>query len=572
VAAGLAYTVGAVLAWTGWGLAAWVAYLIGRAIVARESIVRASIFLPAAAGAACFFLSRFMAPNPEAGWRLPIFWVVLPFTAWTAIGCFLMAGSAALGLTGCLTPEEKKAKGNQIFAWVVAAAAFGWLYFADPDRVRQVVKGSIPFSFQTAVLVILLLLAGALAMGLSAKAVRTRRFSRTVLIQIGLLAGSFVFSVPFFFLLVTSFKEERDMSSANGIIWIPKVQQTVPYMDPKNPLYEANFNGQTVQATVTEKLTGGRVRMDVYKPFSIRGTAFEASESTLKEIPWDAALVTATVEGIPIKGEVIENMEDGRKRVLITEPQSLAQQQRVFTPAEVEPIRKPGLRWQNYTEALGYMPTETQGGWLYLRNTLIVVLLSVIGTLVSSSIVAYAFSRMRFPWRDQLFGLLLGTMMLPGAVTMLPKFLIFRTLGWVDTLTPLWITAFFSSAFNVFMLRQFFRGIPMELEDAAKMDGCTYFRTFWSIMLPQIKPALSVIFIWTFTSAWNDFQGPLIYINSPEHMPLSYALQLFSSDRSGEPGMMMAFATMTVVPVLALFFAMQRYFIEGVTLSGFGGR
>jgi multiple sugar transport system permease protein len=163
-------------------------------------------------------------------------------------------------------------------------------------------------------------------------------------------------------------------------------------------------------------------------------------------------------------------------------------------------------------------------------------------------------------------------MMLPGAVTMLPTFLIFRGLGWIDTLYPLWVPAFFASAFNVFMLRQFFLGIPQELEDAAKIDGASHLRTFWTVMLPQIKPALTVVSIWTFMGAWNSFMGPLIYLNSPEKMPIAYALQLFSGDRAGEPGLMMAFATMTMIPVLALFAFAQRYFIEGVTLSGLGGR
>jgi multiple sugar transport system permease protein len=200
------------------------------------------------------------------------------------------------------------------------------------------------------------------------------------------------------------------------------------------------------------------------------------------------------------------------------------------------------------------------------------VIFSVIGTIMSSAIVAYAFSRMSFPGKEALFKLLLSTMMLPAAVTLLPQFLIFRGLGWIDTLFPLWVPAFFGSAFNIFLLRQFFKNIPMELEDASKIDGCSYIRTFWDIMLPQIKPALAVIAIWTFMGAWNNFMGPLIYINSPENMPLSYALQLFQGERSGEPGLLMAFSVMTMMPVLLLFFFAQRYFIEGVTLSGLGGR
>jgi multiple sugar transport system permease protein len=163
-------------------------------------------------------------------------------------------------------------------------------------------------------------------------------------------------------------------------------------------------------------------------------------------------------------------------------------------------------------------------------------------------------------------------MMLPGAVTLLPTFLIFRQLGWIDTLYPLWVPTFFAGAFNVFLLRQFFMSIPMELEDAAKIDGCSFLRTFWQVMVPQVKPALAVIAIWTFMGAWNNFMGPLIYVNSPENMPIAYAVQLFQGQRGGEQHLMMAFATMAMLPVLVLFFFAQKYFIEGVTLSGFGGR
>ncbi len=172
---------------------------------------------------------------------------------------------------------------------------------------------------------------------------------------------------------------------------------------------------------------------------------------------------------------------------------------------------------------------------MYLKNTLLIVILRG-GNHPGSAIVAYAFSRMQFPGREPLFAVLLSTMMLLAAVTLLPQFLIFRSFGWIDTLLALWVPAFFGSAFNIFLLRQFFLQIPMELEDASKIDGASYPRSFWSVMLPQIKPALAVIAIWTFMGAWNNFMGPLIYINSPENMPISYALQLFSSDRGAEPG------------------------------------
>jgi multiple sugar transport system permease protein len=198
--------------------------------------------------------------------------------------------------------------------------------------------------------------------------------------------------------------------------------------------------------------------------------------------------------------------------------------------------------------------------------------MSVIGTLFASSLVAYAFARLRFPGRDALFLVLLATMMVPGAVTMMPQFLIFRGLGWIDTLNPLWVPAFFGSAFNIFMLRQFFMSIPMELEDAAKIDGCGPFAVYSRIMLPLVKPALAAIAIMATLGAWNNFQGPLIYLSSPEKMPLAYALQLYQQQHSGEPGLLMAASTLVILPIILLFFFTQRYFIEGVSLTGLGGR
>jgi multiple sugar transport system permease protein len=155
---------------------------------------------------------------------------------------------------------------------------------------------------------------------------------------------------------------------------------------------------------------------------------------------------------------------------------------------------------------------------------------------------------------------------------MMPQFLIFRSLGWYDSLRPLWVPAFFGSAFNIFLLRQFFMSIPGELEDAAKIDGCGPFGVYWRVMLPLVKPALAAIAIMSVLGAWNNFQGPLIYLSSPEKMPLAYALQLYQTQHSGEPGLLMAASTLVVLPIILLFFFTQRYFIEGVSLTGMGGR
>ena len=228
--------------------------------------------------------------------------------------------------------------------------------------------------------------------------------------------------------------------------------------------------------------------------------------------------------------------------------------------------------WKNFPEALKYLPPSSLFGLVNLGNTLIIAVMSCIGTVLSCSLVAYGFSRFRWPGKDVAFGLLLATMMLPDAVTMMPRFLIFRDLHWIDTLYPLWVPSFFASAFNVFLLRQFFLGIPQELEDAAKIDGCSYFATWWRIMLPMVKTPIAAVTIMTFLGAWKDFMNPLIYISSPEKMPLSYILQLYNSSHGGEPGYLMAVTTLVILPVVILFFFTQRYFVEGISLSGLGGR
>ena len=228
--------------------------------------------------------------------------------------------------------------------------------------------------------------------------------------------------------------------------------------------------------------------------------------------------------------------------------------------------------WRNYPDALKFLPPGSDYGLLNLANTLIIATMSVLGTVLSSSFVAYGFARMRWPGKDWLFGVLLATMMLPDAVTMMPRFLIFRQLHWIDTLLPLWVPSFFASAFSVFLMRQFFMGIPQELEDAATIDGCGPFTMWWRVMMPLVKPALAAVTIMTFLGAWKDFLGPLIYISSPEKMPLSYVLQLYNAAHGGEPGLLMAATTLVVLPVVVLFFFTQRYFIEGVSFTGLGGR
>lgn len=234
---------------------------------------------------------------------------------------------------------------------------------------------------------------------------------------------------------------------------------------------------------------------------------------------------------------------------------------------QLPPIWIPNpIRWQNYPEALGYFPFLNQ-----LRNTLVVALAAVALTLFSSTLVAYSFSRLRWPGRNLCFFLMLSTMMLPYQVTMVPLFIIFRNLKMVNTLWPLIILHAFGVPFFIFLLRQFFLGLPRELDDAATIDGCTAAGILWRIILPLAKPALATVALFQFLNSWNDFLGPLIYLNDPEKYTLSLGIQVFASTSGVHWGWMMAVTTVLTVPVVFLFFFTQRTFIQGIALTGIKG-
>lgn len=210
--------------------------------------------------------------------------------------------------------------------------------------------------------------------------------------------------------------------------------------------------------------------------------------------------------------------------------------------------------------------------WTYLGNTLIVCLLGCVGTVLSSSLVAYGFARIQWPHRDKIFWVVLATMMVPFPVTMIPLFGVFRELGWVGTLKPLWVPTFFGSAFNIFLLRQFFLAIPQELSDAAKIDGCSEFGIYWRVILPLSRPALAVVALFHFLYAWNDFMGPLIYLTKPSTFTLSLALQFYQSQHGGsEWHLLMAMSVLILLPIILLFFFTQKTFIQGIATSGMKG-
>ncbi len=228
-------------------------------------------------------------------------------------------------------------------------------------------------------------------------------------------------------------------------------------------------------------------------------------------------------------------------------------------------------QWQNYARVIEKVPFLT---WTW--NSIFVVTIATAGSVISASVVAYSFARFEYPGRDTIFVITLGTMMLPAQVTLIPQFILFNELGWINTLYPLWVPYLFGGgAFNIFLLRQFFRSLPRELDEAALIDGANYARILWTILLPLTKPALATVAVISFINHWNDFVNPLIYLNSPEKFTLALGLNYFKSvpESSGLPlqHLLMAASVMIIVPVLILFFAAQRYFVQGIVLSGIKG-
>jgi len=228
-------------------------------------------------------------------------------------------------------------------------------------------------------------------------------------------------------------------------------------------------------------------------------------------------------------------------------------------------------QWRNYAKVLNGVPFLL---WGY--NTLFIVALSTLGTVITSSLVAYSFARFRYRGRDFIFMLTLGTLMLPAQVTLIPQYVLFHQLGMINTLYPLWLPAWFGGgAFAIFLIRQFIMTLPRDLDEAARIDGASYPRIFWQILLPLCKPVLATVAVITVNGVWNDFANQVIYLQLPDIMTLAVGLNYFRTlpELGGEPmqHLLLAASVMSIAPIIVLFFATQRYFVQGIVLSGIKG-
>ncbi|PKK96355.1 MAG: sugar ABC transporter ATP-binding protein [Tenericutes bacterium HGW-Tenericutes-3] len=241
-------------------------------------------------------------------------------------------------------------------------------------------------------------------------------------------------------------------------------------------------------------------------------------------------------------------------------PQELLQGTEVFFPTDPQ--------WSNFRTAVQSIPFL-----MYLKNSLIIVTLVMLGTLISATTAAYAFAKLTWKGRDKWFLVMLATMMIPIQVILIPTYIMYAKIGWLGTRLPLVVPAFFGggAAFYIFLLRQFFKGIPKELSESAIIDGANHFQIFTRIMLPLTKPAIITVMLFTFMGSWNDYFGPLIFLSNPDHWTLALGLRAFQLQYGGRFDLMMAAAILIMLPTLVIFFFAQKQFIEGITFSGIKG-
>ena len=336
--------------------------------------------------------------------------------------------------------------------------------------------------------------------------------SHALIIFIGLF-----FAVPFLWMLLTAFKSSQDVFRSPPR-WLPYDNVHVDVNGEELALYNVKTDTGVKQLALIQILEGVGTFVDPANPDEI----------------------------------LTYEIQQGTERI-------------------IEPIMRVSFRWQNFPEAMnrGSRPGVGASFWVYFRNSLVIAFFVIIGTLLSNTPVAYAFARLNFPGRDLFFVIILATMMLPFQVTMIPIYLFFNDfLHWGDTFFPLIIPAFFANAWDVFLLRQFFKTIPEEMCDAARVDGASEWQIFTKVVLPLSKPVLAAITVFTFLYAWNDFTGPLLFLNSPRNFTLALGLQDFQGQRTIVWNQLMAAATVFTLPIIIAFFFAQKTFIQGIKLTG----
>ena len=396
-----------------------------------------------------------------------------------------------------------------------------------------------------------------------------------------LVAGSIVFLFPFAWLICTSLKPiEQTMQMPPS--WIPRA-------------YYVTLNRQRTEVTLDYPITEPSVIVvpsegrDTGKRLILSAMAFDPKNGRARLQIFEGGLA----RGKEVTARLVKRLDKGSWHVTELSPTKIRPHELawdVVPLSEIESHIRP--RCENYPMALktmgGRSLEEAEGTvsrratgigedtdvsfTTFLRNTLWVCVLGVIGAVISNAVVAYGFAKIPWRGRNLIFAVTLATMMVPFPVVMVPLYGVFKTLGWIGTLRPLWVPAFFCSAFNIFLMRQFFLTIPKELSEAARIDGCSEWGIFWRVMLPLSKPVLAVVALFHFLYAWNDFMGPLLFLTRKHTFTLAVALQNYQSRGGGTQWHhLMAASAVVIVPIIILFFFTQKTFIKGIATTGIKG-
>jgi multiple sugar transport system permease protein len=353
-----------------------------------------------------------------------------------------------------------------------------------------------------------------------------KRSTASLFIIYGLLTSlSVIFMAPLAWMVSTSLKPQ-EQTMTTPMVWIPKA-------------YYATIDGRRMEVTRDSEVSPGLWHVTEFSPETWR----------------THQLASAVVPASSLETYIRPRWGNYPRALAVMGGQNL----------DVDPALLPH-------HAFAANEDTDVSFWTFLGNTLTVCVLGVIGSVLSNALVAYGFARLKWPGRDWLFALTLATMMIPGQVLMVPLYTVFRSLGWVGTLQPLWVPAFFGGAFNIFLMRQFFLTIPEELTEAARIDGCSDWSIFWRIILPLSKPVLAVVALFTFLGGWNDFMGPLIYLTRKHTFTLALALQSYQSRHNGvQWNYLMAASVVVILPIVVLFFLTQKTFIRGIATTGIKG-
>lgn len=402
-----------------------------------------------------------------------------------------------------------------------------------------------------------------------------------ILVYVLLVLGSLVFLFPLIWLLSTALKP------------VEQTMKMPPSFVPRT--YLAVLGGKELEVTrdyqVAEPsvLVSPSAGADAGRRLLLSLSAYDEPNATVQRLTFEGGIEkqeltrVKLLKHVPVGAWHVTERSNSKVRARGLRWDVLPEQ-------EITSLVRP--RWENFRIALATMGgksvEEAEGSvsaretgvgedtavsfWTFLRNTLVVCILGVIGAVFSNAIIGYGLARIVWPGRNLLFAITLATMMVPFPILMVPLYSVFKELGWIGSLKPLWVPAFFGSAFNIFLMRQFFLTIPRELGEAARIDGCSEWGTFWRIILPLSKPVLAVVALFHFLAAWNDFMGPLLYLTRKHTFTLALALQNYQSQHGGTQWHhLMAASAVVIIPIVILFFFTQKTFIRGIATTGIKG-